>query len=426
MDKKVLIISYYWPPAGGPGVQRWMKFVKYLPEYNIKPILYVPENPNYPIYDYSLNDEVSEKLEIIKNPITEISNIISNSKSLNLIRSGNIPNTKEQSLFQRLLFFIRGNLFIPDMKILWKNKSIDFIENYLSKTKIDVVITTGPPHSLHLIGYELKKRLNIKWISDFRDPWVNLNYLNRFHLLPSVKRRHKKLRDKVLINSNSVIVTSEKLKKLYKEIAPNIFKITNGYDYEYSTVNIDSKFSISHIGSLYPERNPKYLWDIIDEMCINNEEFRSNLQINFIGNTSEKIIKYLSNKTFNSCIKFFDYVDYKRAIEFMCSSQILLMVEVNDNDSSYAIPGKLFDYLNSKRPIIAIGPDNSEVNQILYDTNAGKFFNYNESINLKLHIENLYNQYEMGSISYDAKNISIYRRKNLTEELSKIINKVSS
>ena len=426
MDKKVLIISYYWPPAGGPGVQRWMKFVKYLPEYNIKPILYVPENPNYPIYDYSLNDEVSEKLEIIKNPITEISNIISNSKSLNLIRSGNIPNTKEQSLFQRLLFFIRGNLFIPDMKILWKNKSIDFIENYLSKTKIDVVITTGPPHSLHLIGYELKKRLNIKWISDFRDPWVNLNYLNRFHLLPSVKRRHKKLRDKVLINSNSVIVTSEKLKKLYKEIAPNIFKITNGYDYEYSTVNIDSKFSISHIGSLYPERNPKYLWDIIDEICINNEEFRSNLQINFIGNTSEKIIKYLSNKTFNSCIKFFDYVDYKRAIEFMCSSQILLMVEVNDNDSSYAIPGKLFDYLNSKRPIIAIGPDNSEVNQILYDTNAGKFFNYNESINLKLHIENLYNQYEMGSISYDAKNISIYRRKNLTEELSKIINKVSS
>ncbi|MFL2620506.1 MAG: glycosyl transferase family 1 [Flavobacteriaceae bacterium] len=426
MDKKVLIISYYWPPAGGPGVQRWMKFVKYLPEYNIKPILYIPENPNYPIYDYSLNDEVSEKLEIIKNPITEISNIISNSKSLNLIRSGNIPNPKEQSLFQRLLFFIRGNLFIPDMKILWKNKSIDFIENYLSKTKIDVVITTGPPHSLHLIGYELKKRLNIKWISDFRDPWVNLNYLNRFHLLPSVKRRHKKLRDKVLINSNSVIVTSEKLKKLYKEIAPNIFKITNGYDYEYSTVNIDSKFSISHIGSLYPERNPKYLWDIIDEICINNEEFRSNLQINFIGNTSEKIIKYLSNKTFKSCVKFFDYVDYKRAIEFMCSSQILLMVEVNDNDSSYAIPGKLFDYLNSKRPIIAIGPDRSEVNQILYDTNAGKFFNYNESINLKLHIENLYNQYEMGSISYDAKNISIYRRKNLTEELSKIINKVSS
>tara|TARA_B100001250_G_C19811820_1_gene796065 strand:+ start:1323 stop:2603 length:1281 start_codon:yes stop_codon:yes gene_type:complete len=426
LDKKVLIISYYWPPAGGPGVQRWMKFVKYLPEYNIKPILYIPENPNYPIYDYSLNDEVSEKLEIIKNPITEISNIISNSKSLNLIRSGNIPNPKEQSLFQRLLFFIRGNLFIPDMKILWKNKSIDFIENYLSKTKIDVVITTGPPHSLHLIGYELKKRLNIKWISDFRDPWVNLNYLNRFHLLPSVKRRHKKLRDKVLINSNSVIVTSEKLKKLYKEIAPNIFKITNGYDYEYSTVNIDSKFSISHIGSLYPERNPKYLWDIIDEICINNEEFRSNLQINFIGNTSEKIIKYLSNKTFKSCVKFFDYVDYKRAIKFMCSSQILLMVEVNDNDSSYAIPGKLFDYLNSKRPIIAIGPDKSEVNQILYDTNAGKFFNYNESINLKLHIENLYNQYEMGSISYDAKNISIYRRKNLTEELSKIINKVSS
>ena len=425
MKKKILIISYYWPPAGGPGVQRWLKFAKYLPEFNISPVLFVPENANYPINDNSLKSEVSKDLEIIKLPIFELSNFFPSLKSLNSIRSGNISKNKNQSILQKVVFFIRGNFFIPDMKIFWKRNSVNFLKNYLSENNIETIITTGPPHSIHLIGLELKRKLNINWISDFRDPWVNLNYLNRFHLLPFVKEYHKKLRDKVINNSDAVIVTSKRLKDLYSEINSSIFQVTNGYDYNKPVIKLDKKFSISHVGSLYNERNPEFLWDIIDELSENLQGFKEDLQINLIGNNNKKIKQNLSKRVFNDCVVCYDYVEHKKAIEFMCSSQVLLMLEVDDDESSYAIPGKLFDYLNSNRPIISIGPEQSEVREILSNTGSGKFFNYKDYNSLKLYLEKLYENYVNNlSISDNNYNIDNYNRKNLTSKLVEIINKI--
>jgi len=416
----VLIISYYWPPSGGPGVQRWLKFVKYLPEFNIEPILFIPKNANYPLLDKSLSDDVNKDLKVIQFPITEISGFLPKFKFLNSVRSGNISKPHNQSLLQKLIFFIRGNLFIPDMKIFWKSSSVNFLSDYLPKNNIDTIITTGPPHSVHLIGLELKRKLNINWISDFRDPWVKLNYLNRFHLLPFSRKSHISLRNKVLINSNAVIVTSERLKDLFSNITSNIYKITNGFDYIIKENNLDNKFSISHIGSLYPERNPKFLWDSLEELF--EGSFKKDLQINFIGNTSEKIKKELSKRKFHNHVRFYDYVDYNRALELMCSSQALLMIEVNDEESSYAIPGKLFDYLNSKRPIISIGPNISEVSEILNNTNSGKFFNYHDKRNLKLYINQLYKSYKNGTnIISDKSKIDMFKRINLTKKLSEVI-----
>lgn len=416
----MLIISYYWPPSGGPGVQRWLKFVKYLPEFNIEPILFIPKNANYPLLDKSLSDDVNKDLKVIQFPITEISGFLPKFKFLNSVRSGNISKPHNQSLLQKIIFFIRGNLFIPDMKIFWKSSSVNFLSDYLPKNNIDTIITTGPPHSVHLIGLELKRKLNINWISDFRDPWVKLNYLNRFHLLPFSRKSHISLRNKVLINSNAVIVTSERLKDLFSNITSNIYKITNGFDYIIKENNLDNKFSISHIGSLYPERNPKFLWDSLEELF--EGSFKKDLQINFIGNTSEKIKKELSRRKFHNHVRFYDYVDYNRALELMCSSQALLMIEVNDEESSYAIPGKLFDYLNSKRPIISIGPNISEVSEILNNTNSGKFFNYHDKRNLKLYINQLYKSYKNGTnIISDKSKIDMFKRINLTKKLSEVI-----
>ena len=416
----MLIISYYLPPSGGPGVQRWLKFVKYLPEFNIEPILFIPKNANYPLLDKSLSDDVNKDLKVIQFPITEISGFLPKFKFLNSVRSGNISKPHNQSLLQKIIFFIRGNLFIPDMKIFWKSSSVNFLSDYLPKNNIDTIITTGPPHSVHLIGLELKRKLNINWISDFRDPWVKLNYLNRFHLLPFSRKSHISLRNKVLINSNAVIVTSERLKDLFSNITSNIYKITNGFDYIIKENNLDNKFSISHIGSLYPERNPKFLWDSIEELF--EGSFKKDLQINFIGNTSEKIKKELSRRKFHNHVRFYDYVDYNRALELMCSSQALLMIEVNDEESSYAIPGKLFDYLNSKRPIISIGPNISEVSEILNNTNSGTFFNYHDKRNLKLYINQLYKSYKNGTnIISDKSKIDMFKRINLTKKLSEVI-----
>ena len=420
----MLIITYYWPPAGGPGVQRWLKFVKYLPEFNIEPILFVPKNANYPLLDNTLNNDIKNGLKVIRFPITEISGFLPKLKFLKSIRSGNISKPKNQTFIQKVFFFIRGNLFIPDMKIFWKTSSVNFLSDYISQNNIDTIITTGPPHSIHLIGLELKRSLNINWISDFRDPWVNLNYLNRFHLLSSSKKRHKNLRNRVLISSDAVIVTSEKLKNLFLNITTNVFKITNGFDYINKEIILDKKFSISHVGSLYDERNPSFLWDVIEEIYENNNNFKNDFQINLIGNNSEKIKNNLNTKKFHSCVNYYDYVNHNHAIQLMGSSQTLLMIEANDLESSYAIPGKLFEYLNSKRPIIAVGPSKSEVSKIISKTKSGKFFTYNQGLYLKQYIEEIYNNYKRGIIKYKTRNIQLYERRNLTKKLAKIINDI--
>jgi hypothetical protein len=167
--KKVLIITYYWPPAGGPGVQRWLKFVKYLPDFGVEPVVYAPLNPHYPLQDASLEQEVPNGVEVIKQKILEpysVSKLISR-KQTTTISSGIIAEEEKQSLLQKMMLFIRGNLFIPDARVLWVKPSVKFLKDYLQKNNIDTIITTGPPHSLHLIGLELQKKLPVKWIADF-------------------------------------------------------------------------------------------------------------------------------------------------------------------------------------------------------------------------------------------------------------------
>jgi len=159
--KKILIISYYWPPAGGPGVQRWLKFVKYLPDFNIEPHVYIPENPTYPLLDEKLLSEVSDKAIIIKQPIFEpygLASVFSKNKTKK-ISSGIIPNQKKQSFVEKAMLWIRGNVFIPDARVFWVKPSVKFLKHYLQDHQIDTIITTGPPHSLHLIGLQLKGRL---------------------------------------------------------------------------------------------------------------------------------------------------------------------------------------------------------------------------------------------------------------------------
>ena len=175
--KKLLIITYYWPPAGGPGVQRWLKFVKYLPEFNIQPIVYIPENPTYPIIDNGLESEVSDKAIILKNKIFEpygLASFFGKSKTKK-ISSGIIPNQKKQSFLEKTLLWIRGNIFIPDARYLWVKPSVKYLKKYIEENNIDTIVTSGPPHSLHLIGLKLKKELNVKWFADFTTCGSNLN-----------------------------------------------------------------------------------------------------------------------------------------------------------------------------------------------------------------------------------------------------------
>ncbi|WP_372756446.1 glycosyltransferase family 4 protein [Mariniflexile sp.] len=425
MRKKALIITYYWPPAGGPGVQRWLKFVKYLPDFNIEPIVYIPENPSYPIIDSNLGLEVSNNLTIIKHPIKEpyrFANVFSKRTS-KTISKGIISENKKQSFVEKAMLYIRGNFFIPDARNAWVKPSVAFLSEYISKEHIEIVITTGPPHSLHLIGLQLKEQLGVKWLADFRDPWTTIGYHKELKLTEASKAKHKALEKQVLHTADQLIVTSFTTKKEFQQLTKQpIVVITNGYDYEpVDAFEMDSKFTIAHIGSLLSKRNPEVLWQALSNLVKENQSFSNDFQLNLIGFVSEDILQSIKKYNLTDYVNNIGYVSHKEAIKFQKKSQVLLLIEIDSSETKCIIPGKLFEYMVSNRPIIALGPSDSDVEKIIKETNTGSYFNYHSYDTLKKTILEHYKAFQNNTLQVHPIGLQKYSRKALTEVLSKLI-----
>lgn len=425
MRKKVLIITYYWPPAGGPGVQRWLKFVKYLPDFNIEPVVYIPDNPNYPIIDADLASEVSNNLTILKQPIKEPYKFASlfSKKTSKTISKGLISEAKKQGLLEKFLLYIRGNFFIPDARVAWVKPSVAFLSAYISKENIDTIITTGPPHSVHLIGLQLKEQLGVKWLADFRDPWTTIGYHKELKLTKASKEKHKTFENQVLNAADQLIVTSFTTKKEFQQITHKpIEVITNGYDYE-SVIpfEMDTRFTISHIGSLLSKRNPEVLWQVLSDLISENASFSKDFQLNLVGFVSETILQSINKNNLSNYINSIGYISHKEAVVFQKKSQVLLLIEINSEETKCIIPGKLFEYMVSNRPIIAVGPNNSDVEKIIKETNTGSYHGYTDYDALKTTILAHYNAFKANSLSVHPIGLQKYSRKSLTEALSKLV-----
>lgn len=426
-SKKVLIITYYWPPAGGPGVQRWLKFVKYLPDFNIQPVVYVPENPTYPIVDENLVKEVSDKAIVLKHKIFEpyqLASFFSKNKTKK-ISSGIIPNKKKQSFLDKTFLWIRGNLFIPDARVFWVKPSVSYLEKYIAENNIDTIITSGPPHSLHLIGLELKRKLNLKWFADFRDPWTTIGYHKSLRLSTYAAKKHKSLEYEVLNSTDTVIVTSKTTKTEFEAITTKpIEVITNGFDVEnVKKQTLDTKFSLAHIGSFLSERNPLILWESLVELIDEVSDFKAHLELKLIGAVSQEVLDTISKFGLDSYVNNLGYVAHEEAVAHQRKSQVLLLIEINSEETKSIIPGKLFEYMVSERPIVAIGPKDSDFAEIITSTNTGVFFDYSEKQKLKEVILGFYNQFLDGKLQSHGIGLQKYSRKNLTKELVQLISK---
>ncbi|MBD0825360.1 glycosyltransferase family 4 protein [Aestuariibaculum marinum] len=425
MPKKVLIISYYWPPAGGPGVQRWLKFVKYLPEFDIEPIVYVPENSNYPLLDESLLNEVPNNVTILKQPIKEPYKLagLFSKKSSKAISKGIIPEQRKQSFVEKLMLFVRGNFFIPDARTGWVKPSVKFLSEYIAKEGIKTIITTGPPHSMHLIGLQLKAKLGVKWLADFRDPWTTIGYHKQLKLMSSSAKKHKHLEREVLNSADDVIVTSFTTKTEFEAITSKpIHVITNGYDYEaQQEFTMDSKFSLAHIGSLLSKRNPEVLWRVLRDLRNTSDSFARDFQLNLIGAVSEDVLRSMYKYGLDNCIKNIGYVSHSKAVKYQKQSQLLLLIEIDSEETKCIIPGKLFEYMVSNRPIIALGPKDADVEKIIKETNTGNYFYYNNYNSLKSVILEHYQAFKNNELQVYAIGLQKYSRKALTKSLSKLI-----
>ena len=424
-SKKLLIITYYWPPAGGPGVQRWLKFVKYLPDFNVQPIVYVPKNPTYPIIDKHLESEVSDKAIVLKNPIFEpyqMASFLSKNKTKK-ISSGIIPNQKKQSFLEKVMLWVRGNLFIPDARVFWVKPSVSYLEKYIRENEIDTIITSGPPHSLHLIGLELKQKFKLQWLADFRDPWTTIGYHKSLRLSDYAAKKHKKLESQVLNSADTIIVTSKTTKLEFQALTNKpIAVITNGFDVEkVEKQTLDTKFSLAHIGSFLSERNPRILWESLVELCSEIPDFKNHLEIKLIGAVSQEVLETISAFGLNQYLNNLGYVSHAEAVAHQRKSQVLLLIEIDSEETKSILPGKLFEYLVSERPIVAIGPKDSDFAEIITNTNTGVFFDYSEKVKLKNTIQNYYDLFLEGKLHSQGVGLQQYSRKNLTQQLVELL-----
>lgn len=427
-NKKILIISYYWPPAGGPGVQRWLKFVKYLPEFGWEPTVFIPENPSYPIVDESLEKDVSKDLKIIKSKIWEPYQIAEFfGKDNKKFKAGQFDVGKNQSLKSRLSIWVRGNFFIPDARVFWVNPSVNYLKKYLKENHFDALVTTGPPHSVHLIGLNLKKEFpNLKWIADFRDPWTEISYYQHLKLTKLADQKHRNLEQKVFENADITLATSYTDAENFKKKGANAVCITNGFDVENQEPRTENRepstqFTLSYIGVLEQLRNPEVLWKVLNDLMKENEDFSKNFQLKFVGRIDDRILDEITNSELNDSVKNLGYLSHSEANLEMQNSDLLLITNFPKEKSKGIIPGKIFEYLATKNQIISFGPKESDVKRILEETHAGKHFSYDDYESLKAFILEKFNDWKSGNLSSNTENIEQFSRKNLTKKLAEIL-----
>lgn len=322
------------------------------------------------------------------------------------------------------MLYVRGNYFIPDARKNWVKPSVAFLSNYVKQHQIKTIITTGPPHSLHLIGLNLKEQCNVKWIADFRDPWTTIGYHKDLKLTASSKAKHRQLEKQVLNNADQIVVTSNHTKNEFKtKTKKPITIITNGYDsHSVSKVEKDKKFTLSHIGSLLSDRNPKILWKVLSELRDEYSTFDNAFQLNLIGVVSDDVVASIEEYNLNKHLNIVGYVSHNEAIKYQMQSQLLLLIEIDSKDTKAIIPGKVFEYIVSETPIVAIGPKDADVEHIIKSTNTGYYFGYQDKQALKAQILTYFEAYKVNKLIVNAVGLEPYSRKALTQKMAKLIN----
>ncbi len=432
--KKVLIITYYWPPSGGSGVQRWVKFVKYLRHFGWEPIIYTPLNPEFPEIDNSLAKEIPEGLEIIKTPIWEPYLIYKKFVGLDQstrLKTGIVQEKTNLSFAKKLSVWIRGNFFIPDARKFWVKPSVKYLSDYLLKKPVDAIVTNGTPHSLHLIGLALKKKNNIPWLADFRDPWTNIDFFDDLMLTGWARKKHYSLEKEVLNTANCITVTSPGTKADFLDLYPKskIEVITNGFDnsdFEGIDNQPDKNFVIAHIGILTPSRNHPFFWDVLKEIVEEQPQFAKQFTLRLIGSVDASIQKEIEERNLTSYVEHIHQLPHSEIPRELRKARVLLLKIRNAQNQHTIIPGKIFEYLAAKRPIISIGPVGSDSDQILRESKAGKTFSRTEKQQLKEEILQHYSDFKSGIFSNNFENrIHQFSRKMLTEKLTGILNQIS-
>lgn len=432
--KTALLFAYYWPPASGPGVQRWLKFVKFLPEFGWDVIIVTPKNGSYPNTDLSLINDIPDETRVLTTFTAEpfrLFNILrGNSEKGNTSSVGMGDIKGKKNLFKSVSAYIRANLFIPDARKGWVPFATSCGKKILKNQTIDLIITTGPPHSSHLIGLKLSQKFNLPWVADFRDPWTSI-YYNEF--LPQTGWAESKdynLETQVLKTAHSSITVSNGIKTEFEDRAHDIHILPNGYDEEdfegLSNREKDDFFRLSYIGNFKANQNCTAIWQAIKELKNSDESFRNHFRLSVTGNIHEEVVQAIQKYEIEDVTEILSFVPHEEAVNRMYESDALLFPIPKTENNEQIITGKIFEYLASRTPLLSVGPTYGDAAKILSDCNRPPMLDYDDEKQIKARLHFLFNVWKESNLrpKHEGNEHEQFSRKKLTQKLANILDQV--
>lgn len=438
---------------------RWLKMAKYLPEYGWQPVIYTPENPDPSVIDESLLAEVPPEAEVLRRPIWEpydlFRKLTSRSKE-SRFKSGYISEASRGSFKERLAVFLRGNLLIPDPRVFWINPSVRYLPKYLAEHPVDLVVSTGPPHSMHLIALKLKRTVKVPWLADFRDPWTGIDFYHRLKLTGLADRLHHRLEKKVLTSAGVVTVVSPGMKRSLEALSGReVHVVYNGFDpadfegtghsadhgenaagaytngssgstteglsiIKHATVQPSGHFIISHFGAFNRDRNPSALWTALEQLVSEIPAFGEKLKIRLIGQTDETILREIRGHGLGEQLEVLPHLEHREGLRLLSHSPVLLLPLNDAPNAREILPGKMYEYIALGRPILAIGPSGSDCEDILTQTGAGSYHSFSDVEGIQSALEKEFRRWQKGEAAEPPKEIEKFSRRHLAGEIIRI------
>ncbi len=426
--KRLLLCTYYWPPSGGAGVQRSLKFAKYLPEFAIEPIVITVEenSATYPVIDKSLELEVPKNLRVLKTKSREPFGAYSKISGKKEVPRSGFANEGSPGFKEKFMRFVRGNFFLPDARKGWNKYAIKAAGELIEKDEVDIILTSSPPHSSQLIGLKLKEKYKLPWIADLRDPWTDIYYYKQLYPTWLARKIDALYERKVLERADRVIVVSEQMKSLFlqksNKINPkNIVVIPNGFDpedFSNSLSEPNSEFTISYTGTVAESYDLKTFAEACKLAFIDKDR---KFKVRFIGSSDKILIPVLNQFGLIPYTEIRSSVDHKTSISYLENSDALLLLIPAGKENKGIVTGKLYEYLGSGKPIIGIGPEDGDASIIIEKCEAGKMISFGQVRELRFYLESLYQQWEQKSLFKSNEAIHNYSRRALSEQLAQEI-----
>ncbi|HOY30927.1 MAG TPA: glycosyltransferase family 4 protein [Bacteroidales bacterium] len=429
--KKVLFITYYWPPAGGAPINRILKFYQYLPEFGWEPVILTTEGGDFPFEDASLLHEVRSETKIYRSKglsLHKIFSKVSPKSKKNFVPYG-FTDASKSSFMDKLSRWVKYN-FIPDTRFPWYFSTVGKAVKIIKEEKIDLIFSSSPPQTNHIIARKAAQKTGLPWVADFRDPWTDVFWLlNNSIRWKCIHNIDKRIEHKTIADMDTVITVGPSLVEiLQRKTSKKIHLITNGYDDKYFShleYKPNPKFRITYAGSLSKEQDPVCFFNAI-ELLKHNKEFYENSELLFLGNFPSYLTELVNSSSYKAHTKFSPYTYYVESLNGIAASELLLLIVPKTDDNKCIITSKLFDYMGAARPLVAFGPVNGDAASIMLGAGAGQMFDYADSINAAGFILECFENWKNNktSSSADKSKIAEYTRRNLTKKLAAIFDNV--